>query len=94
MINYYFTKNEIKDKEILKNENLLRIKDHFNGKVTHKEVGKKLSQFFTLHKVKLDKKSKLAKILHKTEIDVNSSHNYTLNKIGKKVLLYGVSPND
>lgn len=94
MLNYYFTKNEINEKQILENENLLKIKEHFNGKTIHKDNDNKLSQFFPLHKVKLDKKSKLAKILNKTEIDVNSSHNYALNKIGKKVLLYGLSPDD
>ena len=94
MLNYYFTKNEINEKQILENENLLKITENFNGKVIHKDNDNKLSQFFSLHKVKLDKKSRLAKILHKTEIDVNSSHNYALNKIGKKVLLYGVSPDD
>ena len=93
MLNYYFTRDEIKDEEILKHENLLKITEHFNGKTIHKENDKN-SLFFPLHKVKLDKKSRLAKILNKTEIDVNSSHSYALNKIGKRVLLYGVSPED
>ena len=42
----------------------------------------------------MDKRSRLAKILNKTEIDVNSKHNHAIDKIGDGVLVYGISPKD
>ena len=92
-INYYFYKDKLEDK---KSENVFKIIDRFpQNSTTHINPNKKyVGLYSTMHKVKLNPKSRLSKILNKTEINVNSAHNYAIDKIDKKVLVYGISPED